>query len=545
MNIYHTKTAEEVASVLETDLNMGLTSAVAVKRLKKNGENKIIEKKKTNIFVKFVSQFNDFMIMVLLASAFISFITNLHEGENAVLEPVIILLIVVINAILGVIQEYRAEKSIEKLKNLSMPDATVIRDGKKCVIKTSDVVVGDILLLGVGDIACADGRIFEAVCLEADESGLTGESVPVHKDTAVLKSKETAPGDRTNMIMSGTAITGGSGKIIVTATGMNTEMGQIAELITDSEAPLTPLQKRLSDTGKILGLSALFICCLVFLLGIYSNIAPSQMFITSVSLAVAAIPEGLPAIITIMLAVGVRKMAAKNAIMKNLPSVETLGSASVICSDKTGTLTMNKMTVKEVFSDEKKECIKYASLCCEPDTKNPTELAILNSARVFDIDFHQLHKLHPIHDTLSFTSSRKKMSTLHKFPDKWVMVTKGAPEYVLKDCTHYMKNGGIFPMDLKMKNSVKEKINEYTKQALRVICVAKKVYDKKPSVPEECGLVYTGLIALSDPPRPEVKNSVKMCKEAGIHPVMITGDYPETAFSVAKETGICSDRKSN
>ena len=236
-------------------------------------------------------------------------------------------------------------------------------------------------------------------------------------------------------------------------------------------------------------------------------------------------------------------MAAKNAIMKNLPSVETLGSASIICSDKTGTLTMNKMTVKDVFSDDKGLCIKNASLCCEPDTKNPTEVAILNCAKVFDTDFEKLHELYPIEDRLSFTSSRKKMSTLHKISDKWVMITKGAPDYILNECTHYMKNGERLPMDLKTKDMIKRKNDEFTKQALRVICVAKKVYDNKPSELKEKGLTYIGLIALSDPPRPEVKSSVKMCRDAGIHPVMITGDYPETAFSIAKETGICNDRK--
>lgn len=542
MEKYYTKTPSETAKLLNTDIKSGLTSREAEKRLKKDGANVIAEKKNTNIFVKFVSQFNDFMIMVLLAAALISFITSIHEGENALLEPVIILGIVVVNALLGVFQEYKAEKSIEKLKNLSAPHAVVIRDGEKKQIVASEVVTGDILILESGDIACADARIIEAVCLESDESGLTGESVPVNKNADTSDNEDLALGDRFNMIMSSTAITGGKCRAIVTATGMNTEVGHIAGLIINSEPPLTPLQKRLAHIGKVLGISALFICCIVFVLGVVRKIPPLEMFINSVSLAVAAIPEGLPAIITIMLAVGVRKMAARRAVMKNLPSVETLGSATVICADKTGTLTINKMTVKEVVSDNKLMCTRYAALCCDPETKNPTELALFELAKVMDMDFNELHRLHPITDRIAFTSARKIMSTLHRFGNEWRVITKGAPDYVLPKCTHYMKNNEIIPMDAKTRNDIKKQNEQMTEKALRVICIAQRTFLEQPeTIPEE-RLVYIGLIGMSDPPRPEAQGAVALCKRAGIRPVMITGDHLGTAFAIAKETGICSSR---
>ncbi len=542
MEKYYTKTVTETAKLLNTDINTGLSGKEAERRLKENGENIIAEKKSKNIFVRFVSQFNDFMIAVLLAAALISFITSICEGENALLEPVIILGIVVINAILGVFQEYKAEKSIENLKKLSAPHAMVIRDGEKKLIQASDVVTGDVLILEAGDIACADARIIDCVCLETDESGLTGESVPVSKSSDTLHDENTAPGDRFNMIMSSTAITGGKCRAIVTATGMDTEVGHIAGLIISSEPPLTPLQKRLAHTGKILGISALFICCIVFALGVTRKIPPLEMFINSVSLAVAAIPEGLPAIITIMLAIGVRKMAAQRAVMKNLPSVETLGSATVICADKTGTLTMNKMTVKEVFSDNKKQCSRYAALCCDPETKNPTELALAELAKVMDEDFSELHRRFPIKDRIAFTSTRKIMSTLHKFQNEWRVIVKGAPDYVLPKCTHYIKNSETVPMDAKMRTEIKQQNLKMAEKALRVICVATRSFDNRPdTIPEE-RLIFTGLIGMSDPPRPEAKNAVSMCKQAGIRPVMITGDHAGTAFAIAAELGISESK---
>lgn len=539
MEKYYTKSVQETEKILKTDIKNGLSAEEARKRLDEYGENIIEEKAKKNIFIRFISQFNDFMIIVLLAAAFISFVTNLHEGENAAVEPIIILGIVIVNSILGVFQEYRAEKSIEKLKSLSSPHATVIRDGKKIVVDASTVVPGDIIVLTAGDVACADGRIAEANSLETDESGLTGESVPVAKKSSSILRNETALGDRENMIMSGSSVISGSGIIIATATGMRTEVGNIAGLIITSEAPMTPLQKRLAHIGKVLGITALLVCAVVFVMGINRRIPPIEMFINSVSLAVAAIPEGLPAIITIMLAVGVRKMAARRAVMKNLPSVETLGSATVICADKTGTLTLNKMKVKNISSDNNTECLKFASLCCEPDTKNPTELAITEAFAERSGDTAELHRKHPILDRIPFSSERKRMSTLHKIGGEWCMITKGAPDYLLRRCTHFVKNGETVTATGELREMVKKQNDEFAGEALRVIAVAKKTFSEKPQHMSEEGLTFIGLIAMSDPPRPEAKKSVALCREAGIRPVMITGDHMKTAYAIANEIGIC------
>ena len=367
MQTYHNKTVQQTAELLGTDIKTGLTHDEVKKRLHHYGKNELIEKKKKNIFIKFLEQFNDFMIIILLSAAAVSFITSIMQGDADITEPVIILAIVILNALLGVIQEKRAEKSLEALKKLSSPHACVLRNGNELNIPAANVVPGDILIISAGDLVAADCRLVTSNNLTTDESSLTGESVNAEKDASVVLEEFTALGDRKNIILSSTSVTAGKATAIVTGTGMNTEVGHIANMLLDDETPQTPLQLKLADTGKTLGIAALFVCLFIFIVGLFRHLPPFDMFMTAVSLAVAAIPEGLPAIVTIMLAIGVMRMSKHNAIVRNLPSVETLGSASVICSDKTGTLTQNKMTVTSFYTYDEKKLIRLCSMCCDCD----------------------------------------------------------------------------------------------------------------------------------------------------------------------------------
>ncbi|MCH5209781.1 MAG: calcium-translocating P-type ATPase, PMCA-type [Oscillospiraceae bacterium] len=539
MEIHHNKTINETAAAFGTDIKTGLTTEEAKRRLGIYGKNELIQKKKKNIVIKFFEQFNDFMIIILLAAAAVSFITSLMQGDADITEPVIILAIVVLNALLGVIQERRAEKSLEALKKLSSPHACVMRSSNMLTIDASDVVPGDILIISAGDLVAADCRLITSNNLTIDESSLTGESLSAEKDASLILDEYAPLGDRKNIILSSTSVTGGKGTAIVTGTGMNTEVGRIANMLLTDETEQTPLQRKLADTGKTLGIAALMICLAVFIMGLFRHLPPFDMFMTAVSLAVAAIPEGLPAIVTIMLAIGVMRMSKRNAIVRNLPSVETLGSASVICSDKTGTLTQNKMTVATVYTTDEKMLYRLCTMCCDSDEghKNPTESALLSASKKMGFDKAALDKKYRRIDEIPFDSTRKRMTTMHRDIKGYKTIVKGALEFVLPLCKNYYNGQKVLPLS----NSTRRKIlSENSKMAaggLRVIAVCYRDDYLKTQINEE-NMTFIGLIGIEDPPRVEAADAVAQCKRAGIRPVMITGDHAATALSIAKRIGI-------
>ena len=514
---------------LKTDCENGLSSKEAKHRLSKNGANKLVEKQKKSVAVLFFEQFNDFLILILIAAACISFFTSIIDNDGDIIEPIIIMSIVVFNAIIGVIQQFRAEKSLEALKKMSAPSATVIRDSKTMEIPAEQVCLGDILVMMSGDVVAADVRLFDAVDFEVDESALTGESLPAQKDSQTIVQKLSPMADRVNMAYSGTFVTCGKSKGIVTATGMNTEVGKIACMLNNQEEIATPLQRKLAHVGKVLGICALGICALVFVIGVLRKLASFEMFVTSISLAVAAIPEGLPAIVTVMLSIGVQKMAKNGAIVRNLPAVETLGSADVICTDKTGTLTENKMKVQEIYLLED-ATLRYGGICCGENTKNPTELALLEECtnRKIDLSAKRVQEQ-------PFSSQTKQMRVL----TEQELVVKGAPEIIIGLCTHVLGRAGEEKMTIAVKQDIMAANKRYASNALRVIAVA---YKPKASHISENGLIFCGLIAMSDPPRAEVPEAVRLCKTGGIRPIMITGDHAETAFAIAKQIGIASEK---
>ena len=542
MQTYHNKTVQQTAELLGTDIKTGLTHDEVKKRLHHYGKNELIEKKKKNIFIKFLEQFNDFMIIILLSAAAVSFITSIMQGDADITEPVIILAIVILNALLGVIQEKRAEKSLEALKKLSSPHACVLRNGNELNIPAANVVPGDILIISAGDLVAADCRLVTSNNLTTDESSLTGESVNAEKDASVVLEEFTALGDRKNIILSSTSVTAGKATAIVTGTGMNTEVGHIANMLLDDETPQTPLQLKLADTGKTLGIAALFVCLFIFIVGLFRHLPPFDMFMTAVSLAVAAIPEGLPAIVTIMLAIGVMRMSKHNAIVRNLPSVETLGSASVICSDKTGTLTQNKMTVTSFYTYDEKKLIRLCSMCCDCDEghKSPTESAILAAAKKHGFDKSVLDKKYRRIDEIPFDSTRKRMTTMHRDIKGYKTIIKGALEFILPLCTDIYNGQKAIPLTSQSKRKIVSENSKMTSDGLRVIAVCYRDDYTKTAINEN-NMVFIGLIGIEDPPRKEAKQSVELCKRAGIRPIMITGDHAETALSVAKKIGIADD----
>jgi len=526
----YSQTVQNIADKYKTDCSSGLSRREAKKRIAYRGLNKLKESKSKGILLLFFEQFNDFLIIILIAAACISFFTNILEGSGDIAEPVVIMTIVVFNAILGVVQERRAEKSLEALKKMSAPSASVIRDGTEISVNSEEVCTGDIIVLRSGDVVAADIRLFKAINLEVDESSLTGESVPIHKDICEALDEFTPLAERYNMAYSGTFVTGGTGKGIVVATGMDTEVGRIATLLSCEEAVMSPLQKKLDKVGKILGICALCICAFVFVIGVFNKIHPFDMFVTSISLAVAAIPEGLPAIVTIMLSVGVRKMAESGAIVRNLTAVEALGGADVICSDKTGTLTLNKMTVQKVFGDEK-SCFEYGVICSGENTKNPTELAIIKYA---------LDKKIKIRDAVPdeivpFSSKTKQM----RVRCGKLLAVKGAPEIILRMCSYIQIGNKTEKLSEVKKNSIISENKKMASEALRVIAVAYKADAESINAGQ---LVFCGLIGMSDPPRPEAAEAVGQCRMAGIKTVMITGDHAVTACAVAEKLGIISGR---
>ncbi len=518
--IWHTLTSDAAAKRLDTLKEKGLSNDEALKRLDTYGKNQIPEGKTSGILGKLFNQFNDYMIIILLIAAAISFAIAIYEKKNDFIEPIVIICIVILNAIVGVIQEEKAEKALRELKTLTQPTARVLRNSTVCEINASELVPGDIIFLKTGDFVPADARLFKSSGLVVDEASLTGESHPIAKDAGKIFNEDTPIADVTNMVWSATAVTAGNGMAMVTETGINTQVGKIAKAIIESKAPRTPLQTKLERTGKTLGTVALTICTLVFCVGLFKSIPPLEMFMTSVSLAVAAIPEGLPAIVTVMLALGVQKMAKKNAIVRKLPAVETLGSASVICSDKTGTLTQNKMTVTEIWGDVHR-ALTYGILCC--NNTDSTEKAITEYANKNNIKKPFMPRVKEI----PFSSSTKYMATINKNGNQYTVAVKGAPDVLISKCKlSYEERAKALYENERMAS-----------KGLRIIAVARC---ETSYIPDniELPLELCGLIGISDPPRPEIAEAIKNCKKSGIRPVMITGDHASTAAAIAREIGM-------
>ena len=551
----YSQNQNELLKALATDEHAGLSSAEVLVRKGKYGANKLREKKKKTTLQRFLDQFKDAMILILIAAAIISFVVVcVEQNWGELFEPLLIVLIVILNAVMGVYQEGKAEKALDALKSMSAPHARVIRDGEEKIIDASELVPGDIIKLEAGDFVPADARLLHSAGLKSEESALTGESVPSEKDY-LAEVKEGAPlGDRHNMVYSGCSISYGTATAVVTATGMDTEMGKIANLLDNEEDGQTPLQQKLAQLGKYLGIVALAACAIIFIVGLVNGIPVLEIFMTAVSLAVSAIPEGLPAIVTIVLSIGVQRMVKKNALIRKLPAVETLGGASVICSDKTGTLTQNRMTLTKAYADgyldpenisnnntdNIKKLLMYGALCCdgsvvfhgdeEQHIGDPTETAIVLAAHKNGVTKDDLNAKYPRLAEIPFDSDRKLMTTVNNIDGKNIVIVKGAFDMLQSRC---------ISGDLEAAKKFTESMSE---DALRVLAVAYKEIDTVPENPTsdelECGLTFMGLVGMIDPPRPEAKDAVAVCRRAGIKPVMITGDHVVTASAIAKELGI-------
>ncbi len=573
----YSRPLQDVVKSLQTDTAAGLGSALAQEKLAQFGPNELKGKKKKTNLQRFLEQFKDVMILILIGAAVISFIVA-AGGDDPMefFEPFLILLIVVLNAFLGMIQESRAEKAMEALQSIQAPHARVIRDGKEVLLDAAKVVPGDVILVEAGDNVPADARLIESASLKCEESALTGESVPSEKDAGAQVEEGAPLGDRSNMIYSGCSVSYGRAKAVVTATGMNTEMGHIAGLLEGENDSQTPLQQKLAQLGKYLGILAIAVCAVIFVIGLMDGMAVMEIFMTAVSLAVSAIPEGLPAIVTIVLSLGVQRMVKKNAIIRRLPAVETLGSASVICSDKTGTLTQNRMTLVKVYTEEENrtedipeerkaedgaavqekagengrlnseaicKVIRYGALCCDgsvlvQDGKvthigDPTETSIVYAALRNGMPKEKLTEQYPRLAELPFDSDRKLMSVVCRMDGKNVVITKGAFDSLAPICV----KGDM--------ERARELVDSMSENALRVLAVAYKEIDQVPSAPAieelESGLTFLGLVGMIDPPRPEVRDAVAVCRRAGIRPVMITGDHVVTASAIAKDLGIMEE----
>ena len=545
--MWETLRKEEVLQKLKTDKRGGLAKEEVENRQKEYGKNKLKEKQKETILMRFIKQFNDFMIIILIIASIISAGVSYMQGENDYIDSIIIIAIVILNAIMGVIQETKAEKSIEALQKMTPRKTKVIREGKTKEINAEELVPGDIVILEAGNYVPADSRIIEAHNLKIEESSLTGETEAVTKNAEIICKKDVPLGDRLNMAYMSTIIVNGHGMAIVTEIGMNTKVGQIANMIIENEAPETPIQKKLGQVGKTLGIVCLVICFVIFLIGIVKNIEPMEMFMTAVGLAVAAIPEGLPAIVTIVLSIGVTKMAKKNSIIRKLPAVETLGSSNVICSDKTGTLTQNKMKVVEIYSKNQEFAAELAALCtdCDIDIEDnkkvvkgePTEIALVEYALTINKDKNELNSKTPRINEIPFDSNRKMMTTIHRIGNKYRIITKGAPDVLLERCNKEIEEREGFS-----KLKIQNQNLKMAQRALRVIAVAYKDIEILPNRIDtgaiENDLTFVGLIGMIDPPRQGVKEAVKTCKRAGIKTVMITGDHIATATAIARELNI-------
>ena len=571
----------EVARKLRTNIENGLTKEEAENRRNKHGPNKLDEQKKENLFIRFIKEFNDFMIIILIIAAIISAFVSFIQGENDYIDSIIIISIVVLNAIMGLVQEAKAEKSLEALKDMSAPVAKVRRNGRIETVKGTEVVPGDIVLLEAGNFVPADCRLINSYNLKIEESSLTGETVPILKAANVLLEEKTPIGDTLNMAFANTIVVNGHAEAIVTDIGMNTKVGKIAKMIITNESPETPIQRKLGEVGKTLGIVCLVICAVIFVIGLLKKIEPIEMFMTSVGLAVAAIPEGLPAIVTIMLSIGVTRMAKKNSIVRKLPAVETLGSSSVICSDKTGTLTQNKMQVTKVMdlkgeslNLQKNLVLELGSMCTdvEGDVGEATEVAIINAAKEQGKFKERLYQKFKRINDIPFDSNRKMMTTIHSMQnqtannirdsnsndteiekvilrdkisnntDNYLVITKGAPDVLLKHCTKYSLNGEVHNLSSEDYKKIEKTNSDMANNALRVIAVAYSIIPKLPSNIDsqniENNLIFVGLIGMIDPPREGVKEAVATCRRAGIKTVMITGDHILTAKAIAKELGI-------
>lgn len=551
------KSADEVFADIGSSAN-GLTSAEAQTRLEKNGKNKLAEAKKPSVIKKFFAELADPMIIILLIAAAVSGVTAALQNESFT-DVFIILAVVLINAVLGVVQESKAEKAIEALQKITAATSKVLRDGRPVTVKSEDLVVGDVVLLEAGDAVPADCRLIEAASLKAEESALTGESVPVTKCAEKLCAdgeKDVPLGDRKNMVYMGSSVSYGRGVAVVTAVGMDTEMGKIAGALAAAKDEDTPLQKKLNQLSKILSVLVLGVCVVVFavdILRIVPNVtfdALLKTFMVAVSLAVAAVPEGLAAVVTIVLSMGVTKMSKRNAVIRKLTAVETLGCTQIICSDKTGTLTQNKMTVVERSSDDEKLLATAMAVCSDAKegengeaVGEPTECALVDDAISLGLT-DSINGYKRIGEA-PFDSMRKMMSVVVENGGHIVQFTKGAPDEVLKHCTHYLENGEELPMTEKVREKILAENKRMADKALRVLCAAKKEHKEKPANTEpaelENDLCYIGLSGMIDPIRPEVKAAIAECREAGIRPVMITGDHKDTAVAIAKELGIITD----
>ena len=551
------KSTADVFEEIDSSAN-GLTSEESQKRLEKNGKNKLAEAKKPSVIKKFFAELADPMIIILLIAAAVSAVTAALQNESFT-DVFIILAVVLINAVLGVVQESKAEKAIEALQKITAATSKVLRDGKPVTVKSEDLVVGDVVLLEAGDAVPADCRLIEAASLKAEESALTGESVPVTKCAEKLCAdgeKDVPLGDRKNMVYMGSSVSYGRGVAVVTAVGMDTEMGKIAGALAAAKDEDTPLQKKLNQLSKILSVLVLGVCVVVFavdILRIVPNVtfdALLKTFMVAVSLAVAAVPEGLAAVVTIVLSMGVTKMSKRNAVIRKLTAVETLGCTQIICSDKTGTLTQNKMTVVERSSDDEKLLATAMAVCSDAKegengeaVGEPTECALVNDAISLGLA-DSINGYKRIGEA-PFDSMRKMMSVVIENGGHIVQFTKGAPDEVLKHCTHYLENGEELPMTEEVREKILAENKRMADKALRVLCAAKKEHKEKPANTEpaelENDLCYIGLSGMIDPIRPEVKAAIAECREAGIRPVMITGDHKDTAVAIAKELGIITD----
>lgn len=538
---WYSLNTQELLKKMKTHEKSGLSQKEALHRLNEYGSNELLHEKGPGLLICFFRQFQDFMILTLLAAAFLSFFASYTQGETDFTDPAIILAIIVINAVIGVFQEKKAEHSLAALRTLQTPSAQVLRDGKWQTIPSTDVVPGDILTLMAGCQIPADGRLISCHSLSTEESALTGETGSVNKTAEPIHDTGIPTGDQKNCVFSGTTVISGRGLCCVTATGMHTQIGHIAGMLAQEEAPETPLTRRLNKTGKLLGILALSICIVVFFLGIRKNQPVFSMFMTSVSLGVAAIPESLPALVTIMLSLGVERMAKKNAVIRHLPAVETLGSASVICTDKTGTLTENRMTVRKSYSLSEPSFLARLFLLCN-DLSGPAETALAAFGETHGLDYKAENKKTPRLREIPFDSNRKKMTTLHKDGNGYIAITKGAPELLLSDATHYYEQDRIYPMTSAKRRQFEQTAEEFASCALRVLGVAFVQYRRQPKESElEQNLVFTGLAGLMDPPRKEAPSAVRSCLSAGIRPIMITGDHKITAAAIGRELGICKN----
>lgn len=552
MELY-SQSREEAVQTLGTDPARGLNQRECQRRLEQYGKNELRPAKRRGLPARFFSQFQDLMVLILLAAAAVSFAVSWVRGDGEYVDSLIILAIVVCNAVIGTVQEVRADRAIQALKKLSSPHAWVIREGRRQRVESSQLVPGDLVVLQAGDLVPVDLRLLKSAELKIEESALTGESVPAEKDAGARCPQNAPLGERKNMAFASTGVASGAGVGVVAATGMDTAMGRIAHMLEHEQSPQTPLQQRLKRMGKVMGVGVILICAVIFLLGLFQQRPPLEMFMIAISLGVAAIPEGLTAVVTIVLAMGIKRMAQKRAIVRHLPAVETLGSTQVICSDKTGTLTQNKMTVVAFSSARGEErldspaaqfALELATLCSDAQevgekiTGDPTETAFLRACKRGK---GELEGCFPRVGEIPFTSARKRMTTAHRLPEGgFRLIAKGAPDVLIARCTQLLQGGEIRPLTGAMKAKLLSDNSRLAERALRVLAVAYRDVSALPSDDRESEsqLVFCGLIAMEDPPRPGVKEAVAQCKRAGILPVMITGDHAATALAIGQRLGI-------